>query len=579
VNNRIEHADLLAVCLAYRQHVGVALGISAIANVLTLAGSIFMLLVYDVVLPGRSVPTLLALFGMLFTVYAFQAGLDFLRLRILGGVAASLDLDLAAGVHRTIGERARAGVASTERVQALRDLEQVRGFLSSTGPGALMDLPWALFFIAILGLLHIWLGVVTAIGAVILVAMTILTDRLSAAPAANANAAAVVRRGIVDLSARHAEDIRALGMQPRIETIWLDVNVRWLEAQQRLALVSAGMSGSARVFRMLLQSAVLTVGALLVINGSATGGVIFASSLLSGRALAPVDLCLSNWKNFIAVRQAYTRLAGVLASKHGAPFALALPAPSNTLIVEDLTLVPPAASRPVVAEVAFQIDAGDALSVIGASASGKSSLARGLIGLWQPAQGRVRIDGAALDQWSPEALARHTGYLPQNVELIDGTIAQNIARFDPRAEDATIIAAALAARVHDMIVGLEHGYATPTGPSGASLSAGQRQRIALARALYGDPFLVVLDEPNSNLDTEGEAALAAAVTGVRQRGGIVVVVSHRPGVLDVVNKVLLLRAGRLAAFGARDEVLGRLLGSPSGNTPRPRVVEPVELRA
>jgi ATP-binding cassette subfamily C protein len=325
----------------------------------------------------------------------------------------------------------------------------------------------------------------------------------------------------------------------------------------------------------MLQSAVLAVGAYLVIHGQATAGVIIAGSILVARALAPVDLAIANWKGWVAARQGWRRLSKLLESLPPQKSPMQLPTPKRVLSVEGATAVPPGLNKAVVMDVSFSIEAGQGLGVIGPSGSGKSSLARMLVGAWQPAQGRVRLDGADLSQWSPELLGPHVGYLPQNVELFSGSVAENIARFDPAATPETIIAAAKAARVHELIVSLPDGYETQLGEQGQALSAGQRQRIALARALYGDPFLVVLDEPNSNLDTDGEAALTKAILGVRERGGIIIVVAHRQSALAGVDLLLLMSQGRAKAYGPKDDLLSKTF-RPKHSPRRPRVVPHAE---
>jgi PrtD family type I secretion system ABC transporter len=327
---------------------------------------------------------------------------------------------------------------------------------------------------------------------------------------------------------------------------------------------------------MVLQSGILAVGAWLVINEQATPGIIIAGSILSARALAPVDLAIANWKGFIAARQSRRRLEKTLALLPETAIRMDLPAPQALLSVERVSAIPPETAEPVLQDIAFTLSAGSGLGVIGASGSGKSSLARLLVGLWRPLKGSVRLDGATLEQWPAEALARHIGYMPQAIELLDGTIAENIASFDRQASSDKIIAAARAARIHDLVVSLPDGYSTEVGETGRQLSAGQKQRIALARALYGDHFLVVLDEPNSNLDSEGEDALTAAILGIRERGGVAVIIAHRPSALLAVDKVLMLADGRQQAFGPKEEVLAKVLRPVGGAVGALKVVQAVE---
>jgi ATP-binding cassette subfamily C protein len=326
-----------------------------------------------------------------------------------------------------------------------------------------------------------------------------------------------------------------------------------------------------KVLRMMLQSALLAVGAWLVIHQESTSGIIIAGSILGSRALAPVDLAIANWRGFVAARQGWNRLSHLFTHLPAQAAPMALQPPAKTLVVQNAAVAPPGEQKLVCQDVNFSLTAGKALGVIGPTASGKSSLARLLVGVWTPARGSVRIDGATLDQWSPEALGRHVGYLPQDVELFSGTVAQNIARFEEPPDAEAIIAAAQAAGVHELIINLGAGYETNVGDHGNALSAGQAQRIALARALYRDPFLVVLDEPNSNLDAEGDEALTRAILGVRARGGIAVVVAHRPSAIAGADYILVMAKGRQQQFGPKEEILNRAIQS----APQPRALKVV----
>ena len=357
---------------------------------------------------------------------------------------------------------------------------------------------------------------------------------------------------------RNAEVLRAMGMAPRMAKLWGEANTKYLASQRQTADAAGGLGAISKVLRFTLQSGVLGLGAYLVIQQQATAGIIIASSIIVARALAPVELAIANWRGFVSARQSWKRLSDILGAMDQGSAPMPLPAPKTSLVVESVTAGPPGVPRLVLQDVAFSMKAGQGLGIIGPSASGKSSLARVIVGVWAPARGKVRLDGAALDQWAPAELGPHIGYLPQDVELFAGTVGQNIARFEPEAPAQAIIAASQAAGVHDMIVRLADGYDTQIGESGAVLSAGQRQRIALARALYRDPFLVVLDEPNSNLDSDGDKALTQAIVRVRQRGGIVVVVAHRPSALAGVDQVLAMLNGRAHALGPRDEILAKL---------------------
>ena len=334
-----------------------------------------------------------------------------------------------------------------------------------------------------------------------------------------------------------------MGMSRRTTALWSEANRNYLLAHERASDVANGLGGFAKMFRMILQSAVLAVGAFLVIHQEATAGIIIASSILSARALAPVDLAIANWKGFVAARESTKRLHQLLTLFPEEQEIMALPAPKSLLSVEAVSVAPPSAQRLVVNNASFEIKAGQGLGIVGPSGAGKSSLARALVGVWQPVRGKIRLDHAALEHWSSEALGQHVGYLPQDVELFDGPVARNICRFEKNAEPAAIVAAAQAAGVHKLVLSLPDGYGTLIGESGMALSAGQRQRIALARALYGNPFLVVLDEPSSNLDSEGEEALTQAILSVRARGGIAIIIAHRPSALAAVDHVLIMEHG------------------------------------
>jgi ATP-binding cassette, subfamily C, type I secretion system permease/ATPase len=359
-------------------------------------------------------------------------------------------------------------------------------------------------------------------------------------------------------------------MSGRLTRRWSQANEKYLEGNQHASDVAGGLGAVAKVLRMTLQSAVLAVGAYLVIHQEATAGIIIAGSILSARALAPVDLAIAHWKGFVAARQSWQRLNRLLQEMPARDTQTLLQDPASRLSVEAVSIVPPGDHRVIVQDITFALTAGNGLGVIGPSGSGKSSLVRALVGVWMPFRGKVRLDGAALDQWSSDVLGRHVGYLPQDVELFAGSVAQNICRFDPEASSDGIIAAAKEAGVHEMIIKMREGYNTQIGEHGAALSAGQAQRVALARALYGNPFLIVLDEPNSNLDTEGDEALTRAVRGARERGAIVVVVAHRPIGIEAVDQLLVLKDGRMQAFGPKDTVLGQVL--------QPRVAPPSPIK-
>ena len=553
---RSELGEALRACRSAFIGVGV---MSCMINLLYLTGSIFMLEIYDRVLPSRSVPTLVGLVILAGGLYIAQGILDLIRGRILVRIGTSLDEALSGRVFETVVRLPLISGGRSEGLQPLRDLDNIRSFLSSMGPGAFFDLPWLPFYLAICFAFHVLIGATALAGAVILVILTIMTEFMTRKPAREAMGLAARRNDLAAASRRNAEVLVAMGMSGRLTRRWSVANEKYLTGNQRTSDVAGGLGATAKVMRMMLQSAVLGVGAYLVIHQEATAGVIIAGSILSARALAPVDLAIAHWKGFVAARQSWHRLNRLLGSLPERDTPTRLQAPSKRLSVESVSIVPPGEQKVIVQDVSFALEAGNGLGVIGPSGSGKSSLVRALVGVWLPARGKVRLDAAALDQWSSDVLGRHIGYLPQDVELFAGTVAQNICRFDPDAISDNIIAAAKEAGVHDMIVKMSDGYDSQVGEHGVSLSAGQAQRVALARALYGEPFLIVLDEPNSNLDTEGDEALTRAVRAARERGAIVVVVAHRPIGIEAVDMLLVLKDGRMQAFGPKEQVLGQVL--------------------
>ncbi|TMJ01406.1 MAG: type I secretion system permease/ATPase [Alphaproteobacteria bacterium] len=558
----------LREALASCWHAFIAVGLmSGLINMLYLTGSFYMLEVYDRVLPSRSVPTLVALSILALTLFAFQGVLDIIRSRILVRVAATLDERLSGRVYDLVVQLPLRSRIPGDGLAPLRDLDQIRSFLVTTGPLALFDLPWMPIYVLICFLFHPWIGVAALIGAAILTSLTLMSEFMTRAPSRMTMAHVGTRNSIAEAGRRNAEVLQAMGMAPRMGKIWGEANTKYLLSQQKTSDVAGGLGAVSKVLRFALQSAVLGLGAYLVIQQQATAGIIIASSIIVARALAPVELAIANWRGFVSARQSWRRLSDFLAALDRGGEPMTLPAPKHNLVVENVVGTPPGIQRLVVQDISFTLKAGQGLGIIGPSASGKSSLARLIVGVWPAVRGKVRVDGAALDQWSPVELGRHIGYLPQDVELFAGTVAQNIARFEEDAPSEAIIEASQAAGVHDMIVRLPEGYDTQIGESGAVLSAGQRQRIALARALYRDPFLIVLDEPNSNLDSDGDKALTQAIIGVRQRGGIVVVVAHRPSALAGVDQVLAMLSGRAHAFGPRDEVLAKLFAPQQAAPP------------
>jgi ATP-binding cassette subfamily C protein len=540
---------------------------SGCINLLMLSGSFYMLQLYDRVLNSRSVPTLIGLSLLLLAAYALQGVLDAIRVRMLARIGARFDEQVTPFSFAATQRLPLLGVRPEQALQPIRDLDQIRGFLASLGPTALFDMPWMPLFFAGCFLLHPWLGWLTVAGGVVILLLTLLTELSSRAAAKAQMASGMGRQAIAEASRRNAEALTAMGMAPAFQRKWRESNVRHIRDWLAGADAISGIGAFAKVFRMVLQSAVLGLGAYLAIRGEISGGAMIAASILTSRALAPIEIAVAHWKGFVSARQGITRLKQVLDSPAFAERdRTTLPAPRRTLSAEGLQVAAPGRQSPILQGISLRLEAGQGLGIIGPSASGKSTLVRALVGVWLPLKGEVRLDGAALEHWDPSELGQHVGYLPQDIELFDGTVAENIARFQPDAADEAIVAAARAADAHELILKLENGYDTRIGEAGCVLSGGQRQRIGLARALFGDPFLVVLDEPNSNLDHDGDEALTAAVKATRARGGIVIVVTHRPTAIAGVDHLAMMAEGRIHAFGVKEEILQQVLrqgGLPS----------------
>jgi ATP-binding cassette subfamily C protein PrsD len=532
---------------------------SALINVLYLTSSFFMLQVYDRVIPSRSIPSLVALGLLAAMLYLFQGAFELARSRMLMRVSGIFDEVLSRRVFKAMLKAPIKTKGSADSLSMMRDLDQVRTFLSSPGPSAFFDLPWLPLYIGICFLFHPVIGYIAIGGSLVLMILTYLTNRTTQATAKQVHELSGQRNILMTAAQRNAEVVEAMGMGDDLARSWGDYNDRYRLHYRRNSDTSNAYSTVTKIFRVGLQSGVLAAGAVLVINNQASGGIIIASSILTSRALAPVEQAIANWRGFVSAQQSWKRLRQWLQALPETNTPLSLPAPTKSLTVENLASGPPGRSEVIISGASFSISAGSAVGVIGPSASGKSSLSRALTGIWPAYRGFVRLDGAALEQWGDATRGRHVGYLPQDVELFGGTVAQNISRFRDDSTSELIIEAARTAGVHEMILKLPNGYETEVGTAGSMLSGGQRQRIALARALYGNPFLVVLDEPNSNLDGEGEAALSDAILSIRKRGGIAVVVAHRPSALAAVDLVLMMADGRVAAFGPKDEVLNRVL--------------------
>jgi ATP-binding cassette subfamily C protein PrsD len=556
----VDGDDPVAVNLrqSARRMVGIA-GFSGVVNVLMLSGSLYMLQVYDRVIPSRNIATLLGLSLMVLVAYLVQGYFDALRTRMLCRVATLFDVGMQESIHTALATLPLRGASPVLLQQPLRDLDQVRTFMSGMGPTAFLDMPWIPIFLIALFLFHPAIGTTALFGTFAIIAMTLLTERLSRGAAKTAMDFSARRQVLADTTQRNAEVIRALGMIDRFTVRWAQINERYLRENLRASDLHANLGSGAKLLRYVLQSGMLGIGAYLVVADRASGGIMIASSIMMGRALAPVEVALASWKQLVAARQGLIRLRDIcrVTAKPAAP-PVALPRPCRELSVENISVAAPGVDEPIVSNVSFSLKAGMGLALLGASASGKTSLSKALVGIWPAQQGVVRLDGAAIDQWGNEDLGRHIGYLPQDTSLLEGTIAENICRFDEQATSDAVLKAARIAGVHEIILRLPQGYATRIGQGGMSLSAGQRQRVGLARAVFGDPFLVVLDEPNANLDADGENALGRAIQTMRSNGSIVIVISHRPSALGALNMAMVLYEGRAIAFGPREEIFARI---------------------
>ncbi len=533
---------------------------SGVINLLMLSGSFYMLQVYDRVLSSRSIQTLIGLSVLLLAAYVLQGFLDGIRVRLLARIGARFDEAVSPAAFAAAQKLPLLGFRPEQALQPVRDLDQVRGFLSSLGPTALLDMPWLPLFLAGAFFLHPWLGWLVVAGGLVIVLLTWLTELRSREAAKAQLASGAARQAIAETSRRNAEALTAMGMAPAFQRKWRDLNLLHVRDWLAGSDATSGIGAFAKVFRMVLQSAVLGLGAYLAMHNEISGGAMIAASIMTSRALAPIEIAVAHWKGFVGARQGLKRLRQVLDSPAFADVErTALPAPRQELTADGLIVAAPGKQAPILQGVSLSLKAGQGLGIIGPSASGKSTLVRALVGVWRPLKGEVRLDGAALGQWEPSELGRHIGYLPQDIELFEGTVAQNIGRFDPDAKDEEVVAAAMAAGAHELILRLEHGYDTKLGEAGMSLSGGQRQRIGLARALYGEPFLVVLDEPNSNLDHDGDEALTQAIRNIRERGGIVIVVTHRQTAIAGVDHLAMMAEGRIQAFGPKEEILQKVL--------------------
>lgn len=529
---------------------------SAIINLLMLAPSLYMLQVYDRVLQSQNEVTLLMLTALMMGAYAFMSILEYVRSFVLIRVGARLDMKMNKRIYTAAFEQnLKRGDGNAG--QFLQDLTQIRQFLTGNGLFAFFDAPWFPIYLAVIFMFDFWLGMFATCAVVVMVILAFVNERVSSKPLKEANSMAMYSSNLATNNLRNAEVIEAMGMLPNMINRWFNLHARFLQLQAEASEKSGIVTAASKFVRISVQSLVLGLGALLVIEGKMTPGMMIAGSILLGKATGPIDQLIGVWKQWSTVKSSYDRLNELLSANPPRESGMELGKPSGVVSVEGVTAAPPGSTVAVIKGLTISLQPGDVLGIIGPSGSGKSTLARLLVGVWPSAVGKVRLDGADIYQWNKDQLGPHIGYLPQDIELFGGTVADNIARFG-EVDSEKVILAAKRAGVHDMILHLPKGYDTLLGDGGAGLSGGQKQRLGLARAMYDDPSLLVLDEPNSNLDDVGEQALLTAVNDLRQRGKTIILITHRQSVLGATNKLLLLRDGVAQAFGPRDQVLQAL---------------------
>lgn len=529
---------------------------SAIINLLMLVPSLYMLQVYDRVLQSRNEITLVMLTLLMLGAYGLMSALEFIRSFVLIRLGAKLDMQMNKRIYTAAFEQnLKRGGGNAG--QALQDLTQIRQFLTGNGLFAFFDAPWFPVYLAVIFMFDVYLGLFALGAVIIMVILAYVNEQVSKKPLAEASTMSIMSSNLATNNLRNAEVIEAMGMLPNLMSRWYKLHAKFLNLQAEASEKSGMVTAASKFVRISVQSLVLGFGALLVIENKMTPGMMIAGSILLGKATGPIDQLIGVWKQWSSVKSAYERLNELLSNNPVREAGMELPKPNGQVAVEAVTAAPPGSTVAVLKNLSFGLNPGDVLGVIGPSGSGKSTLARLLVGVWPAAVGKVRLDGADIYQWNKDQLGPHIGYLPQDIELFGGTVAENIARFG-EVDSEKVITAAKRAGVHDLILHFPKGYDTMLGDGGAGLSGGQKQRIGLARAMYDDPSMLVLDEPNSNLDDVGEQALLAALNDLRQRGKTIILVTHRQSVLGITNKLLLLRDGVAQAFGPRDQVLQAL---------------------
>ncbi len=538
---------------------------SGVVNILMLTGSIFMLQVYDRVLGSGSVPTLIALSTIVFILYCIYGVLEFVRARMLVRIGRRVEEQLRDRVFNSVTALSlqRSNISGS---QPVNDLATLRQYLAGPGPLAFLDMPWVPIYMAVVFMLHWVLGVASIFAAASILVVAILSEYMTRNPLQKATVASSKAALMTEEARRNSEALYALGMRDTMRKRWDIMQQTALDEQTVANDAGGGLSAASRVIRLLVQSGMLALGAYLALQNEISPGAIIAGSIIMSRALAPIEQAVGSWQQFLGFRKARERLTKTLQMIPPEVERMPLPRPSGLLEVDNMFVQLPGAEKPVLQGLNFKVEPGRGLGVIGPTGAGKSTLARALVGTMPLVRGTIRLDGATPDQRPMDELGRLIGYLPQEVQIFNGTAAENISRFDENPDPKKIVEAAQLANIHELIMRLPQGYDTPLGDNGSRLSAGQRQRLALARALYGDPVVLILDEPNSNLDAEGEAALVNAMKVMLQRGSSAVVIAHRPSALAVIDDILVLTDGRQAAYGPRDEILRKVLARPAVQT-------------
>ena len=530
---------------------------TAFINLLMLVPSVYMLQVYDRVLPSRNEITLLMLTLIMLGLFGMMALLEYVRSMVVIRIGSQLDMRLNNRIY-TAAYESNLKNGSSDAGQMLGDLTMVRQFLTGSALFAFFDAPWFPIYLLVIFLFNPWLGLFALVGSLLLIALAVINEMVSKQPLAEASKLSIVSANLASTNLRNAEVIEALGMLPNLKRRWFGLHQRFLNSQRVASERASTVTSITKFVRLSLQSLVLGLGGWLAIDGHITPGMMIAGSILMGRTLAPIEQVINVWKSYSAAKLSYGRLVKLLDTHPERGTGMSLPRPQGLVSVEGVSATPPGSrGDAVLHNVSFAVEPGDVLGIIGPSASGKSTLARLLVGIWPVSDGIVRLDNADIYQWNKDELGPYIGYLPQDIELFAGSIAENIARFN-EVDSEKVIEAAKLAGVHELILRFPHGYDSIIGNGGAGLSGGQKQRIGLARALYGDPALIVLDEPNSNLDDAGERALNQAIMFLKQRNKTVVLITHRTNLLSMTNKLLLLVNGNVNAFGPTQQVLQAL---------------------